>query len=218
MTAVDGEAPRPGQAPQLWWLNTVTGKRFELSNPTPESIDIVDVAVALAHQSRYAGHTFSHYSVAVHSVVVSQVLEDIGESRDVQRWGLLHDAAEAYVTDVPWPIKAMGLVPGLRELEAVIMRAVVVRFGLEAKDEPQVVKDVDLEMIDAESDDLLNRHWSWETPRPARQEVWRRFRAAPEDEVAARAFILRAQYLGLATDIDMERVVRIGAKARTCPF
>ena len=84
---------------------TYSGKVFDPVNPIAADIRIEDIAHALAHQCRFSGHTIEHYSVAEHSVRVSGLLEDRGYPYRVQMWGLLHDASEAYLIDLPAPVK-----------------------------------------------------------------------------------------------------------------
>jgi hypothetical protein len=130
-----------------FWLNTATGRAFDFLDPKPEDIDIVDIAVALSHQARYAGHTRVHYSVASHSMIIANTLDVLDYPQEVVAWGLLHDAAEAYVTDIPWPLKAAGLVPEIARVEKAIMVAIVERFSL-GSEEPEIVKLLDLEILD----------------------------------------------------------------------
>lgn len=156
-----------------YWLNTYTGKRFNFLDPKPEEIDLRDIAMALSHQARYAGHTHRHYSVAEHSLIAWDAVRRIApDDLDAQRWALLHDAAEAYVTDVPWPLIAAGLCPELKATEKRILAVICQRFGLSAT-EPALVKEVDLELLDLEADELLTRHPDWPkgTPREPREEV-----------------------------------------------
>lgn len=205
-----------------FWLNTATGKRFDFSDPKPEDIDIVDIAVALSHQCRYAGHTREHYSVASHSLIIANTLDLLDYPPEVVMWGLLHDAAEAYVTDIPWPLKAAGLVPELSRVEKLIMAVVVAKFGL-PETEPPIVKDLDMEILDIEASRLLVRHPDWPVgkPRPARRSLRRefeahfdRFNGAPFDrglvpQRVALRFVQVAVHLGLANEGDEQRLHRL---------
>lgn len=80
-------------------ITTYTGKQFDFLNPKPEDICIEDIAHALACINRFRGHTRIPYSVAEHCVRASYV--PVGNPLD----NLLHDAAEAYIGDVPTPQK-----------------------------------------------------------------------------------------------------------------
>ena len=105
------------------WILTHTGRRFFPLAPRVEDIDPRDFAHALSLLCRFNGHCRVFYSVAEHSVRVSRAL-----SPDLALWGLLHDAGEAYLADVPRPLKR-NLV-GYREAEERVLRAVATRFGL----------------------------------------------------------------------------------------
>ena len=85
-------------------LFTYSGERVYLFRPTAAMIHLADIAQALSQICRYGGHTRSHYSVAEHSVLVSEKFK--GEMAFA---ALLHDAAEAYLGDVISPLKALLL-------------------------------------------------------------------------------------------------------------
>lgn len=107
------------------YIQTFSGKRFYPFDPRPEDICIKDIAHALANQCRFAGHTSVFYSVAEHSVRVSWECPP-----EYALWGLLHDAPEAYVIDLPRPIKRHDQMLAYREAEWFVWEAVCERFGL----------------------------------------------------------------------------------------
>jgi 5'-deoxynucleotidase YfbR-like HD superfamily hydrolase len=85
------------------WFGTSSGSVVYALAPETSDVNIEDIAHALARQCRFAGHIRQdvwHYSVAQHSVIVSQAC--LPKSALI---GLLHDAAEAYVQHVIRPIK-----------------------------------------------------------------------------------------------------------------
>lgn len=140
------------------WMQTFTGKVFWPMDPVVEDIDITDIAHALANACRYAGHTLRFYSVAEHSVLMSRALL----APEHRRWALLHDASEAYLVDVPRPVKPF--LAGYREAEAGLMAAVAARFGLGGT-MPDVVKDFDNRiLIDerAQAMTFCRRDWNLE--------------------------------------------------------
>lgn len=136
------------------WIQTSTGIAFDLLEPTPEMVDINDIARALSRLCRYTGHTEQFYSVAQHSVLVSNLVPP--EDALV---GLLHDAAEAYVGDVAKPLKVL-LGSAYSDVEDRVWRVVAERFGLPVA-LPQSVKDADLRMLQTERLQLLGPE-----PRP----------------------------------------------------
>ena len=92
-----------GEAAPKWparYFLTYTGKHVHSLSPHPEEIDIDDVAHSLSQMCRFLGHTDGFYSVGQHSVLVSELVP----AQDAL-WGLLHDASEAYLCDLPAPIK-----------------------------------------------------------------------------------------------------------------
>lgn len=82
------------------WIMTRTGKHFRPFHPKIEDIEIEDIAHALSHICRFNGHTSKFYSVAEHSILVSVLCPEGLKLR-----GLLHDGAEAYMGDMPRPLK-----------------------------------------------------------------------------------------------------------------
>jgi hypothetical protein len=86
-------------------FKTHSGMLIDPLNPRVEDINILDIQHGLSRICRYAGQ-FAFYSVAQHSLLISKLIEDRGESRSVQLYALLHDASEAYMGDVPSPFKA----------------------------------------------------------------------------------------------------------------
>ncbi|MGA0610089.1 HD family hydrolase [Caldimonas sp. KR1-144] len=129
------------------WMQTSSGKAYFPADPRAEDIDIFDIAHALSNLCRYGGHCSTFYSVAEHSVLVSQVVPP-----ELAMQALLHDATEAYLVDLPRPIKHM--LPGYCDLEDLNWAAVAAKFGLPyALD--QAVKDADNAVLLAEKEQLL---------------------------------------------------------------
>ena len=131
------------------FMLTASGHAFWPLDPRPEEIHIADIAHALSHMCRYAGHCREPYSVAQHSVLVSRALP-----REFALWGLLHDASEAYVVDVPRPLKPF--LQGYEDIEKRVMAAVVKCFGLVPSTIPPEVKRVDKAILRDEMRDLMH--------------------------------------------------------------
>jgi hypothetical protein len=130
-------------------ITTFSGIRFWPLLPNPDDILIADIAHALAHQCRFGGQAREFYSVAEHSVRVSQHcrLEDA-------LWGLLHDASEAYLSDVPAPLKVLPAFKAYRAAERSLQRLIAARFGL-APEQPRSVTEADRAVLEIEIRDLL---------------------------------------------------------------
>ena len=105
-------------------IRTFTGHYIDPFNPDPAKICIEDIAHALSMIPRFGGHLPVFYSVAEHSVMcaLSSRHEDVLAA-------LLHDASEAYLMDIPSPIKSR--LPGYKEAEANLMRIIANKFGFE---------------------------------------------------------------------------------------
>ena len=164
--------PAPPMRTESNFIRTYTGKPFWPLNPLPNEICIEDVAHALSLICHFAGQCYCHYSVAEHSIYVSELAqkmmldaarerqlkctpEVLNLAREIALWGLLHDASEAYLCDVPTPIKHA---PGIGQLyqghEARLMDAIVERFNL-MPHEPSVVKTADRILLNTELRDLM---------------------------------------------------------------
>lgn len=135
------------------WMQLHSGKAFWPLDPRPEEVEIDDIAWSLAHQCRYAGHCEDMYTVAQHSVLVSHACEPADAL-----WGLLHDATEAYLVDVPRPVKKhLG---GYLEIEAALARVIAARFDL-PEEMPASVRHADEVLLATEKRDLMKT-----APRP----------------------------------------------------
>lgn len=113
------------------YIQTFTGRKFWPIDPRPDEVCIDDIAHALSMLCRYNGHCLKFYSVAEHSVHVAQWLFDNGYPWETILAGLLHDATEAYVADVPRPLKQS--LPTYKDAENKVWRAIAARYGLDAE-------------------------------------------------------------------------------------
>lgn len=82
---------------------TYTGKALDLADPHFSAITLEDIVVGLTHTIRWRG-TFGLLTVAQHSVLCAHH-HLLADNRAARRLALLHDAAEAYIGDVPSPAK-----------------------------------------------------------------------------------------------------------------
>ncbi|MCC6777840.1 MAG: hypothetical protein IT537_14595 [Hyphomicrobiales bacterium] len=107
------------------YFRTHTGRHVHPLDPKADEISIFDIARSLSHLCRFLGHTTAFYSVAQHSVLVSQFVPP-----EDALWGLLHDATEAYLADLPAPIKRDAQMTTYRLAEGRLMVTICRRFGL----------------------------------------------------------------------------------------
>lgn len=82
------------------YIRTFSGVNFYPMSPDRAGVSIIDIAHNLSHQCRWAGATRVFYSVALHSLHVSMMCR-----KENALAGLLHDSAEAYLCDIPSPVK-----------------------------------------------------------------------------------------------------------------
>ncbi len=132
------------------WIQTVSNRRFFPLDPNPNDIDINDIAHALSMKCRFSGHTSQFYSVAQHSVLVSYACNP-----EDALWGLLHDAEEAYLVDMPKPLKVLPEFQWFVDVSAKVQLAVCKRFGLNPV-EPPSVKRADKQLLMTEKRDLMS--------------------------------------------------------------
>jgi hypothetical protein len=141
-------------------ITTYSGVRFWPLLPNPADIRIEDIAHALSNQCRFAGHAREFYSVAEHCVCVSQVCRP-----EHALWGLLHDASEAYLSDVPAPMKELPQFEAYRAAERSLQGTIAVRFGL-STEQPRSVTEADRAVLGIEIRDLLRPTGGRQPGRP----------------------------------------------------
>lgn len=129
------------------WMQTYSGRQFWPLDPRPEEVFIEDIAHGLANACRYAGHCLKFYSVAEHSVLMSYIVP-----ARLALVALLHDATEAYVVDVPRPLKPY--LPGYQNIELKVWKAIAARFGV-AEKMPDEIKVADNAMLLAEQAQIM---------------------------------------------------------------
>ena len=132
------------------YIRTYSGGKFWPLDPHPDDLKIEDIAHALSNLCRWTGHSEKFYSVAQHCVLVSENLPS-----HLQLAGLLHDASEAYLSDLSRPVKhAPGLGEVYRVAERKIEDAIAVKFGLSREMSPEI-KIVDNRLLYTEARDLM---------------------------------------------------------------
>lgn len=168
------------------FTSTAHGRKFWPLDPRPEEIHIDDIARALSMQCRWGGQVRRFFSVAQHCVMVSEHCSEYPVR------AFLHDAAEAYLVDVPSPIKKH--LHGYEEIEKALLRAIGERFA---------VSDLDVMPAAVHREDgraLATEHRDVRTPcdfcapdaRPWVEPIF-----AMSQPMAERAFLQRAAMLGL---------------------
>ena len=110
-------------------INTFSGLKVDLLNPTADMIDIMDIAKGLAYKAHFAGQTPFYFSIAQHSTLVHDLMRDEIKDNKMLLLGLLHDASEAYIGDMVKPLK--NHLPFFRETEDKLMEVICEKYGLD---------------------------------------------------------------------------------------
>lgn len=133
------------------WIQTWAGVEFPVLNPKPEHVWITDISHALSNICRFGGHVNKFYSVAQHSIIVSENVP-----AEFAFEGLMHDATEAYIGDLVRPLKHCGLLDDFHEIEAVVWGAIAEKFSL-LKELPSCIHEADARVLMTEKRDLKSK-------------------------------------------------------------
>lgn len=141
------------------WIITYTGVEFWPLDPRVEDVNIEDISVSLSRLARFTGHTIFTYTVAQHSIYVSEVLFERYKCPKLALKGLLHDATEAYTNDINRPLKKLDVFSFFRDIEKHLQNVIYKKFELYsiARDEldNKLIHQVDMEVFNAEVDQLI---------------------------------------------------------------
>lgn len=129
------------------FVRTRSREKFFFQDPSRYPFNIEEIAYALSNLCRFTGHVNRFYSVAQHSVLVSEMLP-----RSLALEGLMHDASESVLGDVSSPLKE--LLPPYKEIERETEKAISKAFGLPYPLTP-AVKEVDRVLLTLEERDLM---------------------------------------------------------------
>lgn len=130
------------------WITTYSGIHFYPLDAREDEINIHDIAHSLSLQCRFAGHCNKFYSVAEHSCHIFDTA-----TKENALWGLLHDATEAYLVDLPRPVK--NSMPIYKTTENRLMEIIASKYGLIAE-MPSEIKKLDIAILFAEAKQNMN--------------------------------------------------------------
>ena len=139
----------------MGYITTYTGKHFDPLEPDMECVDIRDIAHALSLTCRGNGHVKNFFSVGQHCVYCALEAEARGYSRRVILGCLLHDASEAYMSDVPRPFKEM--LSEYQKLEDKLIDMINTYFlgSVLSEEEQAKVKEIDDDILYFDMIELL---------------------------------------------------------------
>lgn len=147
------------------WIQTFTNRKFHILRPTEDEVDILDIAHALSNLCRFTGHVVDFYSVAEHCYFASKIV-----APEFAMEALLHDASEAYISDLNRPLKHYTEAGRYYlEVEKNIEEVIARKFRIPHPMSPKV-KDVDNMMLYAEKAQIMPP-MEWDTRWSETQEA-----------------------------------------------
>ena len=147
------------------YITTFTGKHFDPTEPDISLVDIRDIAHALSLTCRGNGHVKVFFSVAQHCVNCALEAEARGYSGRIILACLIHDASEAYMSDVPRPFKLM--LPEYQRLEDKLIDLIYEHFlgSVLTEEEQAKVKEIDDDILYFDMIELLNMQQEGQDPK-----------------------------------------------------
>jgi uncharacterized protein len=155
LAVMDTEAPAERHV-----IDTASGMRLDLDDPRPEDIRIEDVAGGLSKVCRFGAQPREYYSVAQHALLVQRLVVEAGHP-ELALVGLHHDSHEAYLCDIPTPLKRKiaKATNVYNETCSTLDRVIAEAFGFEwpedGSPEQRAIKDVDRRALLMEAAQLL---------------------------------------------------------------
>ncbi|OQB12459.1 MAG: hypothetical protein BWY15_02184 [Firmicutes bacterium ADurb.Bin193] len=145
------------------YITTFTKVHFTPLDPNPDDIKIGDIAHALSLMTRANGHFKHFYSVAQHCINCALEAMAMGYGEKIQLACLLHDASEAYISDITRPVKKN--LPAYREIEEKLQSLIYKTFGIElTTDEYAVVENIDDSLLWHEFMELMDERLNEPNP------------------------------------------------------
>ena len=139
------------------YVTTYSGRKLNFKNPNPDDILLEDIVHNLSMICRYNGATKYHYSVLQHSVVLAAYVMDKTGDAEQALSALCHDFSEAYIVDIPRPIKPH--LKGYKSIENKLMKVILEKFGV--KKPSSFVMQCDTNIVANEAKNLFTYTPDW---------------------------------------------------------
>lgn len=194
------------------YQRTFHGNNFHVNGDDPGEIDIRDIAHALARVNRFNGHTSRPYSVAEHSILVMDIVRHLyGSDPHLEMAALMHDASEAYLSDISSPFKAV--LPDYKALEERVMRRIADKYDIGIDVFHHKVKNADWIALFAEGLELQprgnHREWAgWTQHGELGRDYRKKFGVPWYTPAQATKYFLR-EFYRLKTEIQPESVYKV---------
>lgn len=146
------------------YITTYGGTHMEPTNPEPDKIHIGDIAHALSLICRGNGHVKTFFSVGQHCVRCALEAEARNYSERVILACLLHDASEAYMSDITRPLKKY--LPQYKLYEQQLLAVIYEKYlgSKLTEEEEALVKLVDDDLLYFDMLYLLGEHMREHAP------------------------------------------------------
>jgi hypothetical protein len=149
-------------------MQTYSGGEIYPLDPLQEEINIEDIAGALSKLCRFGGHCLHFLSVAEHSVHVASHV-----STPNKLAALLHDASEAYLVDIPRPIKRH--LEEYNIYEKKIMKQIAAKFDFEWPLSAEIKRVDNAILADEKAQNMAKSNMDWvliEPPLGVKLQFW----------------------------------------------
>jgi len=139
------------------YITTYLGENFTPLDPDIDQIHIEDIAHALSLMCRANGHFDYFFSIAQHSINCANEAKARKYSARLQLACLLHDASEAYISDVTRPVKKH--LPEYKKIEANLQNIIYIKYLGSAlqDDESDLMSQIDNDMLVSEFNALMKK-------------------------------------------------------------
>ena len=128
------------------YIYTVSKQKFHPTNPQKNDIIIEDIAHALSMLARANGHFPEFHSVAQHCIECATESVKRGYNEKITLACLLHDASEAYMSDVTTPVKKN--LSDYTEFEERLIDMIYEKYtGSLSKEEKDIVYKIDKDLL-----------------------------------------------------------------------
>lgn len=130
-------------------MHTYTGHIFNPLEMKEEDVIIEDIAHALSLMCRGGGHLKYFYTVGQHCINCAHEAQARNYSKEVILGCLLHDASEAYISDIIRPIKRQ--LTEYNEIEDHIIDIIFKKYQLNlSSEEKQLIRNIDDDIMSHE--------------------------------------------------------------------
>jgi hypothetical protein len=160
------------------YTKLIDGRVWNLLEPDWRNMmSLKDEIDMLMVTPRYGQHSPERVNVGDHSLVVCQIVQALGGTRNEQAWGLFHDLPEPYIGDIIGPLKHSGIMDKLLDLEDAYFTAISRRFNLSLEDFTPLVSQADkmaqaYEIRTLWGDDHRAHPWNLEVDPPTEESLW----------------------------------------------